>query len=248
MLTNQTRQHLRSLRLAGMAEAYEQQLGNPSVQSLTFDDRFGLLVDAERQQREHRRLARLLKRAKLKAPNASAEDIDFASPRGLDKRQVLDLLTCQWIERSQHLLITGSTGVGKTWLTCALATEAARRGLPVIYKRLPRLLEELEIAHADGSLPGLRTQLARARLLILDDWGVTPLRERGRQDLLEVIDDRVPGGSVVITSQMPVETWHEYLGEPTIADAILDRIIHNAHRIALKGESMRRLRASVGKA
>lgn len=244
MLTNQTNDILRALRLTGMAQAYQDQLANPTAQSLSFDDRLGLLVDAERSQREHRRLNRLLKRAKLKAPTACAEDIDFASHRGLDKRMVLDLLTCQWIERCQHLLITGLTGVGKTWLACALATEAARKGYAVIYKRLPRLLEELEIAHADGSLPELRDQLARAKLLILDDWGVAPISDRGRQDLLEVIDDRVPGASVLITSQMPVESWHEYLGEPTVADAIMDRIVHSAHKIVLKGESMRRSRST----
>ena len=242
MLTNQTNEILRAMRLAGMAQAYEQQQGKPNVQSLPFDARFGLLVDAERAQREDRRLRRLLKNAKLKATTACGEDIDYSAQRGLDKAQVLDLLSCQWVERAQHLLVTGSTGVGKTWLACALATEAARKGYSVIYKRLPRLLEELEVAHADGSLPALRTQLQRARLLILDDWGVAPISARGRQDLLEVVDDRVPGLSVLITSQMPIEAWHDYLGEPTIADAILDRIIHSSHKIALKGDSMRRAR------
>lgn len=247
MLNNQTNEILRAMRLAGMAQAHEDQLANPSAQSLSFDDRFGLLVDAERSQRENRRLGRLLKRAKLKAPTACAEDIDFSSHRGLDKRMMLDLLACQWIERCQHLLITGFTGVGKTWIACAIGTEAARKGYTVTYKRLPRLLEELEIAHADGSLPELRNQLARARLLILDDWGVAPITNRGRQDLLEVIDDRVPGASVLVTSQMPVESWHEYLGEPTVADAIMDRIVHSAHKIDLKGESMRRTRSSTKK-
>ncbi|MDN5850839.1 MAG: IS21-like element helper ATPase IstB [Nitrococcus sp.] len=247
MLSNPTQDILRQLRLAGMAQAYEDQQGNPAAQSLTFDERFGLLVDAENAQRENRRLGRLLKEAKLKATTACGEDIDFSSRRHLDKRQILDLLTCQWVERGQHVLITGLTGVGKTWLACAFGNEAARKGHGVFYKRLPRFLEELEIAHADGSLPKLRTRLARARLLILDDWGVAPITRRGRQDLLEVIDDRVPGASVLITAQMPVEAWHEYLGEPTIADAILDRLLHNAHRIALEGESMRRSRSSLSK-
>ena len=185
-------------------------------------------------------VSRLLKQAKLKCANACGEDIDFNPKRGLDKRQVMDLLSCNWIQRSQHLFITGSTGSGKTWLACAFGNEAARKGLSVTYKRLPRLLEELEVANADGSLPAMRTQLARSKLLILDDWGVAPIGVRGRQDLLEVIDDRVPGSSVLITSQMPPAKWHEYLGEPTIADAILDRIMHGAHKIALAGESMRR--------
>lgn len=243
MLTNQTSQILHGLRLAGMAQAYCDQVGNPTMQGLSFDDRFGMLVDAERSQRENRRVIRLLKKAKLKVPMACGETIEFDSQRGLDKREMLELLGCRWIEQNKHLLITGPTGVGKTWVACALGTEAARKGITVSYKRLPRLLEELEIAHADGSLPAMRSQLARTQLLILDDWGVAPIGQRGRQDLLEVIDDRVPGGSVLITSQMPVDKWHEYLGEPTIADAILDRIIHGSFKIALKGESMRRVRS-----
>lgn len=155
----------------------------------------------------------------------------------------MQLFMCNWINQHQHLIITGPTGVGKTWLACAFGVEAARRGFSVLYLRLTRLLEDLAIAHEDGSLPQLRTRLAKAKLLILDDWGVTPLSDLGRQDLLEVIDDRVPGSSVLITSQLPVTKWHEYLGEPTIADAILDRIVHGAHKITLKGESMRRRNA-----
>lgn len=240
MLTNPTRQALLSLRLPGMAQAYEDQLNNSAISSLGFDERLGLMVEAELAQREGRRIGRLLKNAKLKAANACPEDIDFSARRGIDKRQIMDLLNCHWIQRDQHILITGPTGTGKTWLSCALAREAIRKGHSVIYTRLTRLLEEMEVAHADGSLPALRARLAKARLLILDDWGVSPLTERARQNLLEIIDDRVPGGSVMITSQLPTSTWHDYLGEPTIADAILDRILHNKHVIALKGDSMRR--------
>lgn len=240
MLVNQTHQSLQTLRLPGMAQAYQDQLNNPAVQSMGFDDRLGLLVDAELAQRENRRVSRLLKAARLKIPNACPEDIDFSARRGLDKRQVMDLLTCQWIPRGQHLVITGATGTGKTWLSCALGLEAVRKGYPVWYQRLPRLLEDMEVAHADGSLPALRTKLAKARLLILDDWGVAPVGDRGRQDLLEVIDDRVPGGSVLITSQLPTRAWYDYLGEPTIADAVLDRLLHNNHVLELKGDSMRR--------
>lgn len=240
MLTNPTRRGLVMLRMPGMAKAYEEQLDNPSHQSMSFDDRFGLLVDAELAMRENRRVARLLKSAKLKAANAVPEDIDFSARRGVDKRQIMDLLTCQWIERGQHVVITGPTGTGKTWLGCALGREATRKGLSVSYQRMPRLMEDMEVAHADGSLPALRTKLAKARLLILDDWGVAPITARGRQNLLEVIDDRVPGGSVLITSQLPVKIWHDYLGEPTVADAILDRLLHNKHAIELKGDSMRK--------
>lgn len=240
MLVNQTLQSLAALRLSGMARAYEDQLNNPSAQSLGFDDRFGIMVDTELAQREGRKVGRLIKNAKLKAPSACPEDIDFAPKRGLEKRMVLDLLTCQWIERGQHVVITGATGTGKTWLGCALGREATRKGHSVAYYRMPRLLEEMLVAQADGSLPKLRTRLAKVRLLILDDWGVAPISDRGRQDLLEVIDDRVPGGSVLITAQLPIKAWHEYLGEPTIADAILDRLLHNKHLIELKGDSMRR--------
>lgn len=240
MLTNPTRHGLAMLRMPSMAKAYEEQLDNPSYQSMSFDDRLGLLVDAELAMRENRRVARLLKLAKLKAANAVPEDIDFSARRGIDKSQIMDLLMCQWIERGQHVVITGPTGTGKTWLGCALGREATRKALSVNYQRMPRLMEDIEVAHADGSLPALRTRLAKARLLILDDWGVAPITARGRQNLLEVIDDRVPGGSVLITSQLPVKTWHDYLGEPTVADAVLDRLLHNKHVIELKGDSMRK--------
>lgn len=240
MLPNQTSKLLQGLRLTGMATAFNEQLANPQYQSLNFEERFGMIVDAERLKRENGRIQRLIKNAKLKTSNACSEDVDFRENRGIDKVQFLNLLTCEWVSREQHVLITGHTGVGKTWLACALGREAARKGYSVSYQRLPRLLEELEVAYADGSLPQLRSKLARSKLLILDDWGVAPISQRGRQDLLEVIDDRVPGGSVLITSQMPIDKWHDYLGEPTIADAILDRLVHAAHKITLKGDSMRK--------
>jgi len=239
VLINQTRQALTSLRLPGMAQAYEDQLNNPAMQSTGFDDRLTLLVDAEIAQRENRRVTRLIKEAKLKESSACPEDVDYSPKRGIDKAQIGDLLKCEWIQRGQHVVITGATGTGKTWLGCARAREATRRSLSVAYYRLSRLLEDMEIAQADGSLPKLRTRLDKVDVLFLDDWGVAPMTESGRQKLLEVIDDRVPGGSILITSQMPTKKWHDYLGEPTIADAILDRLLHNKHAVELKGPSMR---------
>lgn len=240
MLIQQTIQGLRALRLNAMAEAFEQQRGNPTLQELPFEDRLAMLIDHERQARDSRRVSRLLKSARLKASEAAVEDIDFRASRGLDKRQLAALMNCDWATKGQNLIFTGPTGVGKTWLACAYANQAARRGLPVLYRRLPRLLEEMEIAREDGSLHKLRQQLARTRVLVLDDWGVCTLTNQGRQDLLEIVDDRVATLSTVITSQLPVSDWHGYLGEPTLADAILDRLVHAAHHIALKGESMRK--------
>lgn len=244
MLTNPTLQRLTSLHLGGMAEAYEQQLRTPVTQSLTFDECFGMLVDAEHNARENRRTSRMLKQAKLKASTACAEDIEFSGRRGMDRAQVASLLTCDWIQRGQNVAITGPTGTGKTWLGCALGREAARKGMSVVYERMPRLLEELAIAHMDGSLPKMRARLAKPRLLILDDWGSAPITPLGRQDIFEIMEDRYPTASVLITSQLPTSAWHEYLGEPTVADATLDRILHNCHLLELKGESMRRRASS----
>lgn len=245
MLLEQTVGTMCKLRLHGMVEGLEHQQSNPSFQSMPFEERLGLLVDAERLARENRRLTRLLKEARLKVA-ASPEAIDYRVNRGMNMQQLQSLLTCEWIERNQCTLITGPTGVGKTWLACALGNQAARRGLPVQYQRMGRMLEELEIAREDGSLPTLRSKLARVKLLILDDWGLSPLTPTMRQDLLEIIDDRLGNGALLITSQLPISGWHDYIGEPTIADAILDRLVHSAHRIELKGESMRKLQATQG--
>lgn len=245
MFMQQTIQGLRGLRLNAMAVAFEQQRANPALQDLPFEDRLAMLVDHELQARDSNRVQRLLKTARLKASNAAVEDIDFRASRGLDKRQITSLMNCDWVHKAQNLIFTGPTGVGKTWMACAFANQAARRSLPVLYRRLPRLLEEMEIAREDGSLHKLRQQLIKVRVLVLDDWGVCSLTSQGRQDLLEIVDDRVGVLSTVITSQLPVSDWHTYLGEPTIADAILDRLVHSAHRIGLKGESMRKLKAEV---
>ncbi|OZB58780.1 MAG: AAA family ATPase [Thiomonas sp. 13-66-29] len=244
MLIQQTLTQLRGLRLHAMADALEHQCDRSALQALSFEERLAMLVEVECQSRDTRRIGRLLKTAKLKI-QASPEDIDYGSSRGLDKRQIASLLGGDWIQRGQNLIVTGATGVGKTWLACAFGQQAVRQGHAVAYHRLPRLLEEVDIAREDGSLPKLRAQLARARLLILDDWGVAKLTPRGRQELLEIVDDRVGTLSLVITAQMPIAEWHACIGEPTIADAILDRVVHNAHRIELKGDSMRK-RAALG--
>lgn len=242
MNEQQTLEQLKALKLLGMANAMAVQLESPNIQSLPFNDRLALLVEAECHERDNRRQQRLMTQAKLKIRIACLEDIDFRTRRGLDKPQLMSLGQCQWIGRHQHLLITGPTGVGKTWLACAFGMHAIRRGQSVAYHRVSRLLEETEIARADGSLSSLRSKLAKCQLLILDDWGMSPLTDIGRQDLLEFIDDRTGSGAILIASQLPVAKWYEYINEPTLADAILDRIVHRAHKIEMHGESMRKKR------
>jgi DNA replication protein DnaC len=242
MLSNQTLEKLYALRLNGMAQALKEQSLNPDIQALGFDERFGLLSDAEYQLRENRRVERLLKQANFRT-NACAEDIDYRTPRGLDRQLALSLLTCNWVQQSGIVLLTGPTGAGKSWVGEALARQAARHGFTVRCERVSRLLEDLEIAHADGSLHKRRADLAKAKLLMLDDWGLAPMSTRGRQDLMELIHDRASTGATLITSQLPVDKWHDYIGEPRIADAILDRIIHSAYRIELHGDSMRKQQA-----
>lgn len=247
MLTNPTIETLKSLKLQGLLEALEEQQRTPPVQALSFEERLALLVDRERLWRENQRRTRLLRGARLKVAAASIEDIDYKAARGLDKRQIATLATGEWIRRAQNLLITGSTGSGKTWIACALAQQTCRQGRSVLYWRVPRLIEELRIAHGDGSYIRFLKTLSKASLIVLDDWGLTALSVQDRADLLEILDDRVNSGSTLIASQLPVEAWHAYLGEPTLADAILDRLVHHSHRIELKvpGESMRKLRAPV---
>lgn len=232
------------MKLHGIVNMLEEMRVNTSLQELSFEEKLGMCVDAERQTRENRRLARLLRQAKLKV-QASPEDIDFSATRGLDRQVYGNLVTCDWISKSLNTIITGPTGVGKTWIACALGQQAARKGKSVLYKRLSRLLEELEIAFGDGSLVKVRAKLAKMDLIILDDWALAPMTKRGRHELLELIDDRIGSGSILITSQLPVDQWHEYIGEPTLADAILDRIVHRSHKIELRGDSMRKLKESI---
>lgn len=241
MLMEQTLHTLRTLRLPGMAAAFEEQQASSAVASLSFDERFALLVDREHTWRENRRVARLLREARLKSSQACLEDVRYGGGRQLDRALFAQLASCQWIRSQQNLILTGATGCGKTWLACALGNAACRQGLSVVYVRTPRLFEELRIAHGDGSFGKRLLALAKTDLLILDDWGLAPLNQAERNDLLEVLDDRVGTRSTLITSQLPVEHWHAYLNDPTLADAILDRVIHAAHKLPLVGESLRKL-------
>ena len=239
MLNHPTLETLRSLKLHGMAAALEEQLQNPTHESLSAEERIGLMVDRERLSRENGRTTRLLRAAKLKHVQACVEDIDYRPARALDRRQIATLATGDWIQRGQGLALTGATGTGKSWLFCALARQACRQGRSVRYWRLPRLLEEMRIAHADGSYSAYLRKVAKTDLIALDDWGLSPTTAQDRAHLLEVLDDRVGSKSTVVLSQLPIDQWHAYLGEPTLADAILDRLVHQSHRIVLQGPSMR---------
>ncbi len=239
MLNQPTLNTLRALRLTGMAEAFTQQLEQPEVQRLSFEERLALLVDREQSYRNNRRLQRLLHSAHFRQP-ACIEGIDFQPKRGLDRSLVAALSSCDWIRQHHNLLITGATGTGKSWLACAFGQAACRQGLAVKYERTHRLLEQLRIARGDGSYHKKLSQLAKLDLLILDDFGLKPLPQGERHDLLEIIEDRHGVHSTLITSQLPVSSFYEYLNEPTIADALLDRLLHSAHRLELKGESLRR--------
>jgi DNA replication protein DnaC len=241
MLTHPTIETLKALKLHGMIAALEEQQRTAATQALSFEERLALIVDRERLYRDNQRRTRLLRGAHLKVSAACIEDINYKAARGLDKRQIAQLATGEWIRRSQNLLITGATGAGKTWIACALAQQTCRQGNSVIYWRVPRLIEQLRIAHGDGSYIKFLKTLAKASLIVLDDWGLSALSTQDRADVLEILDDRVNSGSTLIASQLPVDTWHTYLGEPTVADAILDRLVHHSHRIELKvpGESMR---------
>jgi DNA replication protein DnaC len=242
MLITPTIDRLHALGLGGMARALIDQQGHPDHAALTFEERLGLLVDREVQDRENRRLARHLKSAKLRS-DAVIEDVDLRTPRGLDRATVLSLADAHWVTGHRNVLVTGPTGVGKTFLACALAHSAIRRGHTALYLRVPRLLDELVLARADGRLPRLMASWARVDVLVLDDLGLQPVPAPRAADLLEVIEDRSGTRSTIVTSQLPVGHWHEALGDPTVADAILDRLVHGAHRLELKGDSRRRAAA-----
>jgi DNA replication protein DnaC len=229
------------MKLTGMASALSEQDNIPMCAQMTFEERLGLLVDREMTERADRQLSQRLKKARLRQ-SAVAEDIDFKHARGLDRSVVMALLACNWIRHHDNCLITGPTGAGKSYLACALANTACREGFGVLYTRSPRLFNELAIARADGSYARRLQSIARIDLLVIDDWGVAPLSPESARDLLEILDDRYQARSTLISAQAPVDTWHQLIGDPTIADAALDRLIHNAHRIQLTGESMRKTR------
>jgi len=241
-VTQPTNTRLRELRLAAMAEAYERQLQQPKLHQIGFDDRFGMLVEAEASARESRKLKRLVRGAGL-PDAASFEELDDRASRGLDKPLLASLAQCEWVRRQQNLILVGATGVGKTWLACAFGHQACRLRLSVSFYRVSDLCEDIATAAIDGSLPDLKKNLGKSSLLILDDLGIGTITAEAAEVLLQVVDRRMRTGSLLITSQFPGEKWHGLFPDPTIADAILDRVVHQAHSIKLKGESMRKTRA-----
>lgn len=244
MLAHPTVEKLESIRLTGMATALREQLEMDDINDLSFEERLGLLVDREAVFRENRRLKTRLKKAKLRH-NASIEDVDYRTPRNLDKSVVVKLADCQWIKNRQNLIITGPTGIGKSYLACAFAQKACREGYSAAYLRLSRLFEDLSLAKGDGRYIKVLTAFAKTDLLILDDYGLAKLNREKRHDLLEILEDRHGLRSTLVTSQLPIKNWHEQIGDPTMADAILDRVVHNAHKIELEGDSMRKKKANL---
>lgn len=240
MLDHPTHGQLRELKLDGMADAFSELQAQDGANDLSHAEWLGLLIDREASSRSTKKYQSRMRAAKLRHVGASVEDVDYRTNRKLDKALFQQLATGRWIDESRSLLITGPCGVGKTWLACALGQRACRDGMTVLYHRAPRLFADLELAHGDGRFPRLFRQITRVDLLILDDWGPERLTAGQRRDLMEIVEDRYQSGSTLITSQLPVDAWHEVIDEPTFADAILDRLVHNAYRLPLDGPSMRK--------
>jgi len=246
VLTEQTLEKMNAMKLLGMAAAVTEQRQSSQYTALSFEERLGLLVDAEWTHREQRKLTRRLRSAKLRYP-ASIENVDFKHSRNLDRSQVLALGACSWISDRHNLIVTGPTGIGKSFLCCAFVERACRRGFTAAYTRMPRLLHELAVSRGDGSYARLLARFGKLDLLAIDDWLLAPLRDTERRDLIEIIEERSERGSTLIGSQLPIPDWHAVIGDPNQADAICDRLLHNAHRIELKGASMRKTKAAPGK-
>ena len=242
MLTHPTHERLITLGLTGMAKAFEEQRRSPDLDALPFEERIGLLVDREAAERDTKRLTTRLKFAALRQ-SACVEDVDLRTPRGIDRSVFARLVGGDWIDRNENLLITGATGLGKSWIACALGHKACRDNRSVLYQRVPKLFPELALARGDGRYARILRSLTGVQLLILDDWGLEPLDAGARRDLYEILEERYGRRSTILTSQIPVDKWHAFIGDPTYADAILDRLVHNAHRIDLAGESLRRRRS-----
>jgi DNA replication protein DnaC len=240
MLNEQTHEKLVALRMVAMAKAWNDQKGRADVSELSFDERLGMIVDAEWTGRENKRVARSLKEAKLRLGQACIEDIDYPPRRELDRAQIRQLAGCLWVKEHQAVVVTGATGTGKTYVACALAQQACRKGYRAMYRRASRLLDELRIARADGSYARLLQRIARTDVLVIDDFALAPMTAMERTDLLELLEDRYEIRATVITSQLRPADWHAYLADPTLADAICDRVLHRAHKIALKGPSRRK--------
>lgn len=248
MTDEQTFEKLSGMRMQGIAGALREQLANPdSYDGLTFTDRLAMLVDREWNERENRSLTRRLALARLRDRSACVEDIDYQHPRGLERSVLQRLATGTWITKKQNVILTGPTGCGKTYLACALANKACRDGHSVVYRRMPRLAQDLAVARGDGSYARLLARWAKADVLVLDDWGLAPIADGERRDLLEILDDRHGLRSTIVVSQLPVKEWYRLIGDPTIADALLDRIVHNAHELKLKGDSIRKKRSGLTK-
>lgn len=240
MLREPTIEKLHAMRLRILASTWLEQDKSPDVLAMTFDERLALLVDAEALARENARLTKNLKDAKLRLADACVEGIDFPRERQLDKAVVRQLATCRWVEEHQTVILTGATGTGKSYIACALAHQACRKGFRVFYRRVPRLFDELRLARADGTYARLLARIARTDVLVLDDFAIGPLTEDARRDLLEILEDRYGLRATLITSQLKHERWHDFLADPTVADAICDRILHAGHKIALSGPSRRK--------